>query len=201
MNTKNAPECLVIVDMQDWFLNEMSDKVSISTYKKLMTGVNREIATAKKKRLPIVVLEFAYLETGFDDAEHDEYTRTTREIRNQLKGYGRAYYVLKNDDDGATEVIKTLQGINTKSVTTLPRETGGKRNPLREWIKDGEAANFTVVGVNASACVAETCRGIVRYNRHHTIKVPHDASLDVYTGEFAADTPLVHAPVTITFDA
>jgi nicotinamidase-related amidase len=85
-------EALIIVDMQGYFATAKNP----STIK----NVKSLIKEFKKKRLPIIVLEYHY---SFRNLGH-----TLPCITKMLDDYYYARYVRKSDDDGGVEVIECL---------------------------------------------------------------------------------------------
>jgi nicotinamidase-related amidase len=124
------------------------------------------------------------MDDGFDTAiESWNYHATIAEIRTALKGYSRSYFVWKDDDCGSEEVYDVLRGIEPRLGLDKPSPRG-KRNPLRKFITNTrKMIDFTVCGVNASACVAATCGGLV--DMGHKCRVPADAALNVWDCSFA----------------
>lgn len=183
-------KALIIVDMQEDFLDRMSDsedyKTATAAYKKLMKGILREVEVAIKNRLPIVCLQYANQEDGFDHpATSWAYHATTYEIRKALKGYSRVYFAWKDEDGGGDEIYDVLHGVEPLLGVDKPSYRG-KPNKLRKFITDEhEMIDFTVVGVNASACVAATCGELV--DMGHRCRVPADAALNVWDCAFADD--------------
>jgi len=188
---KTISEALVIVDMQADFLDRMGDEVGEKyaniAHKKLMKGVLREVKEAKKKQLPIVCLQYANQADGFDcPKEAWEYHATHSAIRKALKGYSRAYFARKDNDDGSEEVLDVLHGVEPRNELDKP-SFRGKPNKLRKFITDEhKMIDFTVVGVNADACVASTCGGLI--DASHKCRVPADASLNVWNCSFADES-------------
>ncbi len=188
---KSITEALIIVDMQDDFLDRMSDEVgdevAAAAYKKLIKGILREVKEAKRKRLPIVCLQYYGMDDGFDSPRSSWcYHATDTAIRKALKGYSRAFYAWKDDDSGAEEVMDVLNGL--KPRLGLDTDTyKGKPNKLRKFITDEhKMIDFTVVGVNADACVADTCAGLI--DASHKCRVPADAALNVWDCVFADES-------------
>lgn len=181
---KSLQAALIIVDMQADFLDRAGDdcgeEAGAAASKKLMAGVLREVKEAMRKRLPIVCLTYTDQDDGFEHpAESWAYHATDEAIRKALKGYTRAYYALKDTDDGSEEVTSVLEGVEPRRGMDKPSYRG-KPNKLRKFITDGHSScvDFTVVGVNASACVAATCEGLVDCG--HICHVPADAAMDVW---------------------
>ena len=197
-NAKSITEALVIVDMQDDFLKRMGDNPSDGEpcedvdwvqkcYKKLLNGILREVKEAKRKRLPIVCLQYANQEDGFDSPKESwEYHATHSPIRKALKGYSRAFYAWKDTDDGSDEVADVLHGVEPRLGLDKP-SFRGKPNELRKFITNPhKIIDFTVVGVNANACVAATCEGLIAAS--HKCRVPADAALNVWDCSFADES-------------
>jgi nicotinamidase-related amidase len=182
--SKTITEALIIVDMQEDFLSYVDED---SAMDKLLNGILREIAVAKKKRLPIVCLQYANQEDGFDSPKESwEYHATAAEIRKALKGYTRTFYAWKDNDDGSEEVMDVLRGVEPRNGLDKP-SFRGKPNKLRKFITDEhKIIDFTVVGVNADACVAATCGGLVDVS--HKCRVPADASMNVLDCTFADES-------------
>jgi nicotinamidase-related amidase len=199
MSNKTINEALVIVDMQDDFLERMGDDPSDGEpcddvdwwvrgcYKKLLNGILREVKEAKRKRLPIICLQYANQEDGFDSPKESwEYHATDAAIRKALKGYSRAYFAWKDTDDGSDEVGDVLHGLEPRLGLDKP-SFRGKPNKLRKFITNPhKIIDFTVVGVNANACVASTCRGLVDVS--HKCRVPADAAMNVWDCSFANES-------------
>jgi len=195
--TPTLQSALVIVDMQDDFLERMGDDFSDDEqcedadlvqkcYKKLLNGIIREVKEAKKKRLPIVCLQYANQYDEFDTPRFWAHYATTAAIRKALKGYSRAYFVWKDTDSGADEVMDVLEGVEPRlGVDTLTYK--GKPNELRKFITNKrKMIDFTVAGVNAAACVAATCDGLVSMG--HKCRVPADAAMNVWDCTFADES-------------
>jgi nicotinamidase-related amidase len=190
-------EALVVVDMQEDFLgmagdafqdDESADERDVmAAVGKLMRGVLREVEAAKRKQLPIVCLQYANQEDGFDDPKESwEYHATAAEIRKALKGYPRAFYVWKDNDDGSEETLDVLNGVMPRNMLDKSAFRG-KRNKLRKFITDEhKMIDFTVVGVNADACVAATCCGLI--DAGYKCRVPSDASMNVRDCTFADES-------------
>lgn len=198
MSNKTATEALVIVDMQEDFLGMMGDEwmngcgnldygKTEKAYNKLMKGILREVKEAKRKRLPIICLQYANQEDGFDSPKESwEYHATDPKIRKALKGYSRAFYVWKDNDDGSEEVMDVMRGIMPRNELDTPSYRG-KPNKLRKFItNEHKMIDFTVVGVNADACVSATCGGLVDVS--HKCRVPADASMNVLDCTFADES-------------
>lgn len=198
-NTNTITEALVIVDMQEDFLGMIGDAwtngvaninyvdKTEKAYNKLMKGILREVKEAKRKRLPIICLQYANQEDGFDSPKESwEYHATNSTIRKALKGYSRAYYVWKDEDDGSEEVLDVLNGVEPRLCLDKP-SFRGKPNKLRKFITDEcRIIDFTVVGVNADACVKATCGGLI--DASHKCRVPADASMNVLDCTFADES-------------
>jgi nicotinamidase-related amidase len=197
MSSKTATEALVIVDMQEDFLGMMGMPMdgngnpdydlAATAYKKLMKGILREVRESKRKRLPIICLQYANQEDGFDSPRSSwAYHATDSKIRKALKGYSRAFYVWKDNDDGSEEVLDVLNGVMPRNELDTPTYKG-KANKLRKFITDEhKMIDFTVVGVNADACVKATCGGLV--DASHKCRVPADASMNVLDCTFADES-------------
>ena len=180
-NAKSITEALVIVDMQEDFLHMIDSDSAMNT---LLSGILREVKEAKSKRLPIICLTYANQEDGFDDPKESwEYHATIPEIRNALKGYSRVYHAQKDDDGGGEMVMDILEGVEPRLGLEKP-SFRGKLPKLRKHITDEcKMIDFTVVGVNASACVAATCGDLV--DAGHKCRVPADAAMNVWDCSFA----------------
>ena len=108
---------LVVVDMQSEFA---------STAEKCTKQVVREVKRAKRRGAGVIVLE--YKDAG----------KTFKEIRDELKGYGRKTFATKNMNDGSHEAMKAA-----------------KRNGF-------STEKIRVCGVNRSYCVLGTVEGFRR---------------------------------------
>lgn len=191
-------ECLVIVDMQDYFIGDIGviNGNRIDTRRGyLVAQTIKHIKIAKKKGIPIICLEY-------DDIyyECDGITAnwTCKEIRDELKYYKKAYYPLKDIDDGSEEVIDVLKGVQPRRG--LARN--GKR--LHKWIKGKQKVSFTVCGVNLDACVHDTVESL-KY-KGHTVRIIPEATRNVWDDK-CIDINTVHRefwinsrPVKETFD-
>lgn len=202
-NAKSITKALVIVDMQADFLERMGDDPSDGEpcedtdwvndcYRKLLNSILREIKEAKSKRLPIVCLTYANQEDGFDDPKESwEYHATIPEIRNALKGYSRVYHAQKDDDGGGEMVMDILEGVEPRLGLEKPSYKG-KLPKLRKYITDTcKIIDFTVVGVNADACLISTCGDLV--DAGHKCRVPADAAMNVWDCSFAQESELMNA--------
>ena len=177
---KSIDKALVIVDMQEDSLHMIDSDSAMDT---LLSGILREVKEAKSKRIPIICLTYANQEDGFDDPKESwEYHATIPEIRNALKGYSRVYHAQKDDDGGGEMVMDILEGVEPRLGLEKP-SFRGKPNKLRKFNMTEGIIDFTVVGVNASACVAATCGGLV--DSWHMCRVPADAALNVWDCSFA----------------
>jgi nicotinamidase-related amidase len=196
--TKSITEALVIVDMQDDFLERMGDEGFMcidevrAAYRKLLKGILREVKEAKRKRIPIVCLTYANQEDGFDSPKESwEYHATDSKIRAALKGYSRVYHAQKDDDGGGEMVMDILEGVEPRLGLERPSYRG-KLPKLRKYITDEhKMIDFTVVGVNADACVLCTCNDLV--DAGHKCRVPSDAAMNVWDCSFASASELVEA--------
>jgi len=189
-------EALVVVDMQEDFLGmagidydgkRLDGDFITESLNKLMRGVLREVEAAKSKQLPIVCLQYANQEDGFDDPKESwEYHATAAEIRKSLKAYPRVFYVWKDNDDGSEETLDALAGKMPRNMLDKSAFRG-KRNKLRKFITDdSKMIDFTVVGVNADACVVSTCGGLI--DAGYKCRVPADASMNVRDCTFADES-------------
>lgn len=122
---------LVIVDMQSEFEAAMNPDVVV--------GVTQEILKAKEYGSPIILLEYE----GCGRSHHG--------FLNLLKNYRRKASVKKVDDDGSTEVIRTIR----------------RRcfNPF----------HIRVCGVNSDACVQDTVVGLLHKLTHTKVEVVKQA--------------------------
>lgn len=114
---------LVIIDMQIRF--------SASRKPETRSAIIGLITKARKKHWPIMLVEYAN-PCGCSDEEQE----TWPDIRAALAGYDDVAFVVKCDDDGSCEVIKS-------------RDT--------YW---PDINNFVLCGVNTDACVKHTARGL-----------------------------------------
>lgn len=120
---------LVVVDMQNEF--------AASCKLEVVTGVAAEITKAQQQHLPIVLVEY------------EGCGPTHKCLLQLLKGYPYKARVHKKDDDGSTEIIRTL------------RRRGFNEECLR------------VCGVNVDACVWATVEGLLcklKYSRVEVVK-------------------------------
>lgn len=195
-NAKSITEALVIVDMQDDFLDralsENDNEHATRSINKLIKGILREVKAAREKRIPIICLTYANQEDGFDTPKESwEYHATDGEIRNALKGYSRVYHAQKDDDGGGEMVMDILEGRVPRLGLEKPSYKG-KRPKLRKYITDTcKMIDFTVVGVNADACVISTCGDLV--DAGHKCRVPADAAMNVWDCSFAQESELMNA--------
>ncbi len=116
---------LVVVDMQSPFT--ASRKPSV--VKQCQTLIKKAV----KDKAAILFVEY------------QDYGKTDTALTKLAKDYQRAYHVIKNNDDGSREVIKT---INAKR---LPKQ------------------NLRVCGVNTAYCVLATVLGLTK--RLHNTKI------------------------------
>jgi len=73
-NAKSITEALVIVDMQDDFLDNAADDACVLL---LVNNIIREVKAAREKRIPIICLTYANQEDGFDSPKESwEYHAT-----------------------------------------------------------------------------------------------------------------------------
>lgn len=191
-------ECLVIVDMQDYFIGEIGiiNGNRIDTRRGyLVAQIIKHIKIAKKKGIPIICLEYVDM-NYYDDCIAA--TWTCKEIRDELKYYKKAYYALKDIDNGSVAVIDVLTGVQPRRG--LARK--GKR--LHKWIKGNQKVSFTVCGVNLHACVHDTVESLK--NKGHTVCIIPEATRNVWNDD-CIDMKTVHRefwinrrPVKETFD-
>lgn len=188
-NAKSITEALVIVDMQDDFLDNAADDACVLL---LVNNIIREVKIAREKRIPIICLTYANQEDGFDSPKESwEYHATVPAIRNALKGYSRVYHAQKDDDGGGEMVMDILEGRVPRLGLEKPSYKG-KRPKLRKYITDTcKMIDFTVVGVNADACVISTCGDLV--DAGHKCRVPADAAMNVWDCSFAHESELMNA--------
>ena len=96
---------LTIIDMQDYFLRRGKNKgyVDPETFQAewdtIVNVIRKQITVAKRKKMPIVVLEF------------DNSGSTNAKILRAIKGYKLAKRVEKRRDDGSNEVAETVKEI------------------------------------------------------------------------------------------
>lgn len=133
---------LVIVDMQNWFLNQNYPNSRQKTL--LISRIVRLVKVYKAKQLPIITLEYAGLEHDFDILnEHKEYRKciwTHPRILKAIGNYKLAFYRRKWTDDGSKEVKDVI-----------------KTNHLQSYVNDG---GYQLCGVNTDCCVGDTHLGL-----------------------------------------
>lgn len=133
---------LVIVDMQNWFLEEMQ----YTQKDKLVQGVCDAVNIFKKNNHPIIALQYR-VDHGFDlyqeseRMEHAVLMGTHPYILDTIGDYDKFHVKWKHDDCGSVQV----------------------KNCIRKHKYDG---NVYLCGVNAAACVMATWIGLTK--RGHT---------------------------------
>jgi len=167
-------ECLVIVDMQDYFLGNLdsiSSKIVNNPIRRtyLIECILREIKNARKKGMPIICLEYADLDY---DGDGIFATYTCKEIRLALRNYRKAYYALKDQNDGSEEIIDIMNGVIPRR--DIPRNT---RTPVK-YLNNGEDVKAYICGVNLDACVRETEYGLL--DKGHDAVLIADCVRNVY---------------------
>jgi nicotinamidase-related amidase len=86
------PTTLVVVDMQPEF-----DAANVPD---VIVGVTKQILEAKKKRWPIVIVEYL---------PKDDIGETHGGLLSLLKGYNKKARIGKVDDDGSLEIVRALR--------------------------------------------------------------------------------------------
>lgn len=119
---------LVVVDMQSYFKTTGEPSV--------IKACQREIKLAIRRKAGIIFLEFG----SFGD--------TMAELKDLVTGYDKAYFAVKNRNDGSAQVYSLITRHNLYH-------------------------NVRVTGVNTSYCVYETVVGLTSY--HGSVTVVADA--------------------------
>lgn len=166
---KQLPDALIIVDMQDYFLDQLSwsdsDAKNRKSLKRLVGEVIKQATWAMKHNVPILVLEYDLCDSGLAES------RTTWAIRKVLRLYKKKWYAAKQTDDGANEVLEMMHGCEPPH---------GLVEYHRQWNLAGRKDTFTfrICGVNMDACVWATTRSLVKYG--HKVHAVHEATRNTY---------------------
>lgn len=176
MNKNPPSRALVIVDMQDYFLGNLSElytdhKDIINSF---INNIIKQIKWATKNRLPIVCLEYDDLEY-----EDDGYSAviTNKVIQEHLNKYPLKWYAKKDTDTGYDEVMDVLCGIE-------PRK-GLRKGKLQKLISKKTKMTFRVCGVNLHACVRDTVSDMIQFG--HNVEIVHGTVRNVYDDESLLD--------------
>ena len=163
-------DALIIVDMQNYFLNRVN-RGTMSKSKKavmrLIEQVNKQVDWAMENGLPIIALEYAV--SGWLTSEAE--SRTNWRIRQRMRFYKNKWYVLKNEDNGSMEVIDAMHGNEPSSGLAEHRRMvnlAGRKDTL----------TFRLCGINLDACVSRTACGLVREG--HNVEVVTGATCNAW---------------------
>jgi nicotinamidase-related amidase len=166
---------LVICDLQPYFTGQLGyiDQFGVKDGREqaLINAACAQVRWAMKRRLPIIVLEYANLEY---DGDGYFATRTHDDIRCELGSYQRVWYALKDTDAGHEEVLDVMRGQEPRQG--LKNGFYRQRNPLRKMMKANEKMTFRICGVNLIACVKETIDGLLEEG--HSIEIAANATRD-----------------------
>lgn len=169
MNQNPPSRALVIVDMQDYFLGNLSELYTDhqDIINSFIKNIIKQIKWAKKNKLPIICLEY-------DDLyyEDDGYSAviTNKVIREHLNGYPLKWYAKKDTDTGYDEVMDVLCGIE-------PRK-GLMAGKLQKLISKKTKMTFRVCGINLHACVRDTVSDMIQFG--HIVEIVRGTVRNVY---------------------
>ncbi len=153
---------------------DMQPTFSASQNKQLIENLVKEIDRFKSRNWPILVVEYDW---GGSECPQPADYRTDYRIALALGTYYKAWYIKKSTDDGGKEVAKFARN--------------------RYGTCDG--AVFHVTGVNASACVIATIRGLGTELPNSKIVALSDCCAD-WGGHFTyLDTPPCEYPPNAVF--
>ena len=136
---------LVIVDMQPNFW--------AARHKHTLKAIKREVKIAKKRALPIVLLEFP------KTRENPQYLPTHPKITRKLEGYARRAVVYKSQSDGSFELLIECHRLKL------------------------ERPRFRVCGVNTDVCVLKTALGLANFRPYTQIEVVQDGCNTEYDAD------------------
>lgn len=125
---------LLVIDIQPYFESARSMRV--------IRNCRREIRQAIKDKAAVLLVEYS----GCGESN--------KGIRKMVKDYARGFIVVKHNDDGSNEIVKTI------NKHRLPK------------------SNIKVTGVNTNACVQGTVRGLSKsksLSKRRNINVVADA--------------------------
>lgn len=174
---------LVIIDMQWEFLKSLDDHNKMH---KLIHNICQKIEQFKKQNLPIVIVEYVFdNKSCVERCVKNLYT--VRKIVNQVKSYKHLYYATKNEDSGANEIIRSLQGYQYLHTydETFQNTLYVRPEPFHLTKK----TVFCLTGVNTTACVLDTAIGL--YHRGYQSTISMFCSLDTFTNEWAYETTIL----------
>jgi nicotinamidase-related amidase len=136
---------VAVIDMQPWFLdNRYYDDKPYRHKEKLIANCLQVVRWGMKNNLPVVLVEY-----GDDTGLVGWVKKTHCDISYELKKYPKVSRIIKWQDGGGKELIKTLPDIK----------------------------NFFLCGVNASYCVAATSSDLIANKRNAF--VISEAAIDV----------------------
>ena len=143
---------LVVVDMQPNFV----------VNPRTIAAVKREVETARRKDLPIIVLEIPYHRLEPDKP----YPRTYKSIMKLLAGYDKAHVVHKLTEGGSVKLLRKCEAMGYQ--TSLYRVCGVKTDlcvlqTVKGLLKRTKASIEVVKGA---------CDTIKRYRRFCWVKYP-----------------------------
>lgn len=145
---------LVIIDMQKYFYHRglegryITPEQMKESWIETVKHINEQIRQAKKRNIPILVVEFD------SNSMDNENWKTDGRICRTIGSYPYVKYVKKDYDDGSERIERTLE--NT------------------DWV----VKNFRICGANRVACVAATVKGLAKRYKDAKIHLVKKAITD-----------------------
>jgi len=169
-------DALIIVDMQKYFLDQLSVGTMTQNRKavtKLVEAVNKQATWAMEHKVPIIVLEYD------TEDESGNQSRTDWRIRRNLQFYKRKWYAMKDTDDGGEEVLEVMHGCE-------PRRGLVEKHRLVNLAGRKDEFTFNICGVNLDACVYETANSLLCDG--HAVRLVHEATRNTWDNRNAKNT-------------
>jgi hypothetical protein len=148
---------LIVVDMQP-------DQAAASD-SKILRAVCREIEEAKRRQLPIIVLEFP---------EQNQLLK----IRNEAEEAGKPFPIGRTEVEHPLtlpSVMKLLDGYEHKTVRQKFDFSGAMEVAYACYDRSWPKTAFRLVGVYAFSCVLRTAEGLCELNPYARLEVIQDA--------------------------
>ena len=136
---------LVLVDVQPSF--------HAARHRPTLKAIKREVKMAKKRKLPVVLLELP------KDVDGNPHLRTHSTITRLLERYKRHTIVKKQNSDGSHELLIECHRLRM------------------------ERPRFRICGVNTDVCVLKTALGLAQYRPNSLIEVVQDACNSEYDAD------------------
>lgn len=180
INNNEKNHCLVIIDMQWEFLQQIKKTQNINL---LIENIIKKINYFKKHNLPIVIVEYIFNDNNSNKNIRNLYT--AKKILKEVVHYDKLYYTTKTDDSGAVEIVDVLSGKNNHIIIYDAIYQSFFINKLYKPIYSNYPQwNFYLTGVNASACVLYTGFDLYKMFNHKSY-ISMFCSYDTFSDEWS----------------